>query len=255
MAYRTTSGQIAYTVTLPSPNSLVYLHTNVHTYLTSPQAYPVPTNTPHSTPQQSTLPIHTTNYDSDGEPLLPSTIRSHNYAELSEEERSRFTATGRPIPSEALSKVRSGSLQSWSGDMFTQPRFLPVQYTDDSIIPAIVTGVKRSVPPPPIEGQIPPKKRRHSLAGLFKGDRKEEDTGKGITKVVFMPRREYLRFFAKDEKGDYIGSEPKREWTEAELEETFGKYKPNYGKERRGSAAGRLGSMSGSVLVNGGVRA
>lgn len=147
--------------------------------------------------------------------------------------------------------------------MFTQPRFLPVQYTDDSIIPAIVTGVKRdnltktTTQGEAAQGQRPQKKRRHSLAGLFKGEKKDDGgkDGKGITKVVFMPRREYLKHFAKDEKGEYIGSEPRREWTESELEETFGQYRPKYGKERSGSSAGRLGSLSGSVLVNGGVRA
>jgi hypothetical protein len=39
-----------------------------------------------------------------------------------------------------------------------------------------------------------------------------------------MPRREYKRFFAKDKDGNYIGTEPQREWTEEELEEEFGQY-------------------------------
>lgn len=220
MAYRTTSGEIQYT------------------------AFPEPSSTPHSTPQQSSLPIHTPNYDSDGEPLLPPSIRSHNYSELTEEERSRFTATGRPIPPPTLmnGRILNGGLQAWGGDMFTQPRFLPVQYTDDSIIPAIVTGVKPAtkLPSSPEEG---PKKRRHSLAKVFKGEKKvveEDGKGKGITKVVFMPRREYLKWFAKDEKGEYIGSEPRKEWTEEELEEVFGQYRPKHAK-RASSFSGRLG--------------
>ena len=40
-----------------------------------------------------------------------------------------------------------------------------------------------------------------------------------------MPRRDYLKYFAKDYDGSYIGTEPQRTWTEEELEETFGMYK------------------------------
>lgn len=43
-------------------------------------------------------------------------------------------------------------------------------------------------------------------------------------KVVRMPRREYLKYFAKDDKCNYIGTEPQKEWTAAELEEKFGQY-------------------------------
>jgi hypothetical protein len=47
----------------------------------------------------------------------------------------------------------------------------------------------------------------------------------GIIKVVFMPRRDYLKYFAKDYDGSYIGTEPQRQWTEEELEANFSKYK------------------------------
>lgn len=43
-------------------------------------------------------------------------------------------------------------------------------------------------------------------------------------KVVRMPRREYLKYFAKDDQYNYIGTESQREWTAAELEEKFGQY-------------------------------
>jgi hypothetical protein len=46
-----------------------------------------------------------------------------------------------------------------------------------------------------------------------------------------MPRRDYLKYFAKDENGNYIGSEPYRRWTEEGLEEQFAKYKPAVGKK------------------------
>lgn len=46
-----------------------------------------------------------------------------------------------------------------------------------------------------------------------------------------MPRRDYLKYFAKDENRNYIGSEPYRRWTEGEWEEQFAKYKPAVGKK------------------------
>lgn len=40
-----------------------------------------------------------------------------------------------------------------------------------------------------------------------------------------MPRREYLRHFACDEAGRYIGTEKEASWTERDLEREFGAYK------------------------------
>jgi len=68
----------------------------------------------------------------------------------------------------------------------------------------------------------------------LKGGKKEEaKSEKGVLKVVFMPRREYQKFFARDLKGNYIGSESFRRWTEEELQELYGRYKPAK-LERRG---------------------
>jgi hypothetical protein len=39
-----------------------------------------------------------------------------------------------------------------------------------------------------------------------------------------MPRIEYLKHFAHDENGRYIGREAQRSWTEKELELEFGIY-------------------------------
>lgn len=44
------------------------------------------------------------------------------------------------------------------------------------------------------------------------------------TKAVWMPRRDYKKYFAKDIKGNYIGTEPQREWTEEDLEDEYGQY-------------------------------
>lgn len=47
-----------------------------------------------------------------------------------------------------------------------------------------------------------------------------------------MPRRDYLKYFAKDYDGTYTGTEPQRTWTEEELEQTFGKYKKDLTAKR-----------------------
>jgi hypothetical protein len=44
------------------------------------------------------------------------------------------------------------------------------------------------------------------------------------TRTVWMPRREYKKYFARDKDGNYIGTEPQREWTEEELQDEFGQY-------------------------------
>jgi hypothetical protein len=61
---------------------------------------------------------------------------------------------------------------------------------------------------------------------------RSEKSGK-ITKVVFMPRAEYLKHFAKDYDGQYIGTEPQKDWTAEELEEKYGKYRKDL-RPRRG---------------------
>lgn len=39
-----------------------------------------------------------------------------------------------------------------------------------------------------------------------------------------MPRREYKRHFARDRDGNYVGTEPERDWDEADLRREFGVY-------------------------------
>jgi hypothetical protein len=70
-------------------------------------------------------------------------------------------------------------------------------------------------------------RRRRSFIDKFKS----EKSGK-ITKVFFMPRAEYLKHFAKDYEGKYIGTEPQKAWTIEELEERYGKYKKDLTKKR-----------------------
>lgn len=95
------------------------------------------------------------------------------------------------------------------------------------MIPAIVTNVI----PKKIEegdGNGDGKGRRKSWVQRLKGEKKKEE---GLVKVVYMPRREYLKFFARGLKGEYVGSEAERRWTEEELEEAFGEFRPKEGKK------------------------
>lgn len=164
-----------------------------------------------------------TGYDSDFEPLIAS------HEDLDEDALMHFTATGRPVP-----QYKGSPLSSLGGHMYTAPQLLPKRYTDDSIIPAIITGVI------PAENKNKDKreegKKKKGILGKLKGKKDKDevvDSEKGVLKVVFMPRREYQKFFARDLKGNYIGSEPFRRWKEEELEEMYGKYKPKK-MERKG---------------------
>lgn len=116
--------------------------------------------------------------------------------------------------------------------MYTLPQLLPKRYTDDSIIPAIVidvipAGMKEGENSDDKTSKGKARKRRSSFISLLKGTGGVSDPKDGkIMKVVYMPRREYLKFFARGLKGEYIGTEPYRRWTEDELEESYGQYKP-----------------------------
>lgn len=39
-----------------------------------------------------------------------------------------------------------------------------------------------------------------------------------------MPRKDYKKYFMRDKDGGYAGSEPEKEWTEADLQREFGQY-------------------------------
>ncbi|RDW60164.1 hypothetical protein BP5796_11770 [Coleophoma crateriformis] len=163
-------------------------------------------------------------YDSDMEPLV-NTVDSF----VGDDDLQRFTATGRPMP---YYRPRTGV-----NDMYAMPELLPKRYTDESIIPAIIIDV---IPTPPSaqEGEgvdvgAKEKTRRPSFLQKLKHE-KPKPQPSVITKVVFMPRGEYLRFFARDNSGNYIGSEPYKQWTEKELNDRYGKFKPNFKREKKG---------------------
>ncbi|EPE36351.1 hypothetical protein GLAREA_05689 [Glarea lozoyensis ATCC 20868] len=208
------------------------------------------TSTSTTTEASHTLePIPT--YDSDAEPLISSSISTNSGNALlpasageglegkglSNEEIECFTATGRPMP-----RFTPAPFMSMATDMYSLPQLLPVRYTDDSVIPAIVVGVVPGSSPSstdpssanPIEPSSteppasPPRKK--SIFDKFKR-KASVDTEKGITKVVYMPRREYMKFFARDLKGEYVGTEPYRRWSEGELDEVFRGFQPKVQKK------------------------
>jgi len=169
------------------------------------------------------------NYDSDNEPLIPLSLPS----DLDEDALMRFTATGRPIAASKISSIYN------LDPFYNAPQLLPTRYTDDSIIPAIVTDVIPAGYSASLEctsggemgqAQADGKKRRGSLLKKWKGEKAKKDR---IMKVVYMPRIEYTRNFARDANGLYIGTEPHRRWTEEELDGKYAQYRPKVGK--RGS--------------------
>lgn len=123
---------------------------------------------------------------------------------------------------------KASSLQSMGADMFSAPQLLPRRYTDDSIIPAIVVDV---IPSQKTIEEEERRKGKKSFMRKLKGEPKK-DEGRGLTKVVYMPRREYLKWFARDLEGKYIGTEPYKKWEEDELDEMFAQYKPVADKKK-----------------------
>lgn len=136
---------------------------------------------------------------------------------LDEDAIERFTATGRPMPKHHAS--------AWSnlvvGGCAQAPRYLPCRFTDESIIPVVVRlPAAPTLPALDEQPQHMSGERRKSFLGKLKKEKKDKEE----TKIVWMPRGDYLKFFAKDEMGNHTGTEPKRDWTAEELDREFGRY-------------------------------
>ncbi|KAG9228784.1 hypothetical protein BJ875DRAFT_224178 [Amylocarpus encephaloides] len=220
-----------------APNVTPYRDTSNNLQYTS-----LPNPSPHS-PAFPHQPISSSlDYDSDAEPLIPAS--AHILVptnDLDSEAIERFTATGRPMP-----VFKHSNFASMATDMYSLPQLLPRRYTDDSVIPAIICNVIPGSPsnpsdapesnPPVQECEAGGGKRRSSILGKLRR-KSSENSGakgeKGLTKVVYMPRREYMKYFARGLKGEYIGTEPFRRWSEGELEREFGKWQPEVKKGRR----------------------
>ncbi len=117
-----------------------------------------------------------------------------------------------PYKHSALENMVCGDWQN------TAPQHLPVRFTDDSILnipipykdlfPTDELGIKiddSNTNGPVHRGG---ERRRSSIFGrLTRGDKEKKE--KGGFRLVKMTRREYLMYWAKDEEGNYIGTEPK----------------------------------------------
>lgn len=126
-----------------------------------------------------------------------------------------FTATGRPISKTSASNKGTGldgyaSAESYGAGA---PNLLPVRFTDESIISVPV------LPPPdvpdsdeednPVKGLPSKPKSRFSFSSFRR--KSSSSTSKKDKKPDFvikdMTRAEYLKHYAKDENGKYIGTE------------------------------------------------
>ncbi|KAL1643069.1 hypothetical protein SLS58_005038 [Diplodia intermedia] len=122
-----------------------------------------------------------------------------------------FTAAGRPKPDfhPGISNMDCGSF-SGSG----APNLLPFRLTDESIINVPIPA--EDLEDPESESHPPATERRSSW--ITKLGRKLGNKGKQQILNVKMTRGEYLKYWAKDENGNYVGTEAegegKRIWRE-----------------------------------------
>ena len=119
-----------------------------------------------------------------------------------------------------MSKYESSALEALSSsDCYNvAPQHLPVRFTDDSIltIPIPYKDLSPSDELNPQSNQsidngpvhTGKEKRRSNLFEKLKGGKKEKKEKEGF-RMVKMTRREYLMYWAKDEEGNYIGTESK----------------------------------------------
>jgi hypothetical protein len=123
--------------------------------------------------------------------------------------------------------TKSGAQYIKSPLVTAQAQQLTTTTTQDGQDKIIMTSI-----PIAINRAFPPSK---SLFNRFKPNTK--------LKIVLMPQSEYAKYFARGENGAYIGTEEERNWTEAELDERFGRYK---------SALPAAPMRVGSALTSGG---
>lgn len=126
------------------------------------------------------------------------------------------TAVGRPLPDYKEPSVWEKACP-WGLQAPIPP---PFHFTNDSIIPVIVRLWE-----PATEDKKKRRSRQPSIAiarfiNWLTGIRGSKDS----TVCVRMPRREYLKHFAHDENGRYIGTEKQRNWTKKDLDLEFGAY-------------------------------
>lgn len=65
-----------------------------------------------------------------------------------------------------------------------------------------------------------------------------------------MPRSAYIKYFARNEVDEYVGTEPERSWGDEDLEEAFGRYR-DFRPTRWVMKSEDGGSRGGAALVPG----
>ena len=119
------------------------------------------------------------------------------------------------MPKYKYSALENMVCGDWSN---VSPQFLPVRFTDDSILnipipykdlfPTDHLDIKMDDTSCSGPVHVGKARRRSSILEKLKGSgRAKKD--KGGFRLVKMTRREYLMYWAKDEAGNYIGTEPK----------------------------------------------
>ena len=79
-----------------------------------------------------------------------------------------------------------------------------MKFTDDSLLRVPISYA--DLPPREDNSEAPAKEKKSSIFGKLSGKKGKPKEG---FRMVEMTRREYLMYWAKDEKGEYIGTEPK----------------------------------------------
>jgi hypothetical protein len=112
----------------------------------------------------------------------------------------RFTATGRPLRQQTdgekaafgFGMVAFGDVGGSAG---VCPNWLPVKFTDESIIPVAV------LKPEQVGKHLELKDKKKHFWQSRRASRNDEFL------IKQMPRGEYLKYYAKDDAGSYIGTE------------------------------------------------
>jgi len=133
------------------------------------------------------------------------------------------TASARSSPCTS----RKSSIRSYSIPFIPTVSFERTSTEPPSDDDLILTAVKIASPfrRQSLEEQedLPVRPTRRSFFRRLTTRWQSSASGEGV-QLVKVPRREHRRYFARDYKGNYIGTEPERLWNEEEVEAMFGQY-------------------------------
>jgi len=149
----------------------------------------------------------------------------------------RFTATGLPTRTEV--PPNSGVMAAGIGHY--PPKTSQSENPDEITTVPVTVAKSKSDKQPALDAGG---EKQHGFMGKLKSlmgsSSDREKGGESHLRVVYMPRREYLKYFARDAKRNYIGSEPERDWTDEQLDDMFGKYEPAAAPKAKATLADML---------------